>query len=132
MFILCFGSLFSTQNLFLKKLVCPNSLIYYTTDVYYPSTPQWRIIFSIFFFYFHAPMFNCVNLLWPSAKISSFCENLFFVLENLFFFVKNVLNSSYLSESLLIYDHLWKFLFIYDHLWESFSTYFWLLQPSWK
>ena len=62
--------------------------------------------------------FCCVNLLWSSVRILSFCENLLFS-------VRIFSNPSCLWESFLIYDHLWESLLIYDHLWESFRTSLW-------
>ena len=79
---------------------CPDTLIYYTTDVY-PPQPTYGKLFVRTYFY-----------LWSPVGVFSFYWNLFF-----------------LWKSLLIYEHLWRsFLFvrISPYLWSSvriFSFY---------
>ena len=103
---------FHAADISLKKVwVCPNSLIYYTTDVHHPhSLSLWKTIFYHFFFFFLFA-FTYIYL----------CES-FTTCKNLLFFARIFLNPSY----------LWESLFIYDHLWGSFTAYFCFLQCLWK
>ena len=103
----------------------------------YPPQLPYGELFSPNFFYLHASVFNCVNLLWSSVRISSFCENLFLsmsISKNLFSFVRIFLNSSYLWESLLIHAHLLESFLIHrcskriceillEHLFSFYSLY---------
>ena len=129
MFVLHFTTFFHSKS-FLKKNKQPKIVLITSFTILHillPSTHLSRITFYqlsfifYFIFYLHAPIFNCVNLLWSSVRISSFCKNLF-LCGNLF--------KSFAS--LLIYDYLWESLLIYDHLWESFRTSFFFLRSLWK
>ena len=78
---------FYAAKIFLRKIwVCPDSLIYYTTDVYPPQSPYGKLFFSNFFICMH---------LFLSLRISSYSRS----------FVRIF---SFLRESFLIYDHLWE------------------------
>ena len=125
-------SLFHSKP-YLKKWVCPDNLIYYTTDVYPPHPPfLWRIIFHwistnfftpFTYFYLCALIFICENLFLSVRTYSHLSESLF-ICQNLF---SSVCTYFRLWESLLVYDHLWESLLIYDHMWESI-----FLKSLWK
>ena len=107
---------FSIANFFLKKWVCPDSLIYYTTvchldplmeNYFSPSIfIRMHLFLIVWIFYDH---------LW---------ESFLFLQKSFFIYV-------YLWESLFIENLMQKQPFlIYDHLWESFKTPF--LQSLWE
>ena len=110
----CLWRVFVLQKFLVKKRNCLDNLIYNTTDVYHPQ-PAYGKLFFTKVFYLHTPIFICVNLLWSSVN---------------FFFVRNLLNPSYLWESLFIYYYLWESLLIYDYLWEFFNASFLLFKVS--
>ena len=78
-----------------KHKNCPDTLIYYTTDLY-PPQPAYENLWGYFLF-----------------------MGMFSVYENLFLFMI-IWGGLFLWESLLIYDHLWE-----SFLFMRISSYFW-------
>ena len=112
---------FYAAKIFLKKIwVCPDSLIYYTTDVYPPHPPNGKLFYSNF-------LFACTYFyLWESLLIHDhlwesflFCENLFLsmiICENLFFLVR-IFFEPFLS--VRICSYLWSSMRIFSYSWSS-------------
>ena len=95
-------------------------LIYYTTDLYPPQTLCGKLFFTKFIFYFHAPVFSCMNLLWSSVRIFSFCENLFFLWEC--FWTLLICENFFLF--MIIYENLFLFMIICENLFLVMINYF--------
>ena len=104
-----------------KKWVCPNNLIYYTTDVYLYRFPYGEFIWMYLFFL----SVRDSSYSWSPLRMFSFCENLFLsmiICENLFELFTSVRLFSYLCSSARISFYLWSSLRIFSylyHLWES-------------